>query len=57
VAGATRINPTKLGDYARGRKNFLQADLLALADYFHMDPNDLWGWVEIGFPESDEVPM
>lgn len=53
VASACGMPPGTLGRYSRGEKPYLQHHLLALADYFHVDPEDLWGWVEIEFPESE----
>jgi hypothetical protein len=52
VAVTCGMAPGTLTQYSRGRRQFLQKHLLALADYFHVDPNDLHGWVEVTFPES-----
>jgi hypothetical protein len=54
VSAMTGVYPVALSRYMTGARPISnQKHLLALADYFEVDPNDVQGWVEIGFPDSE----
>ncbi len=51
VASLAGVNPTRLSEFATGRKPFDQRSLQLLCRYFGCDPNELAGWVQIDLPE------
>jgi Cro/C1-type helix-turn-helix DNA-binding protein len=47
VAGACHVPPGTLSRLSYGKQEWKQHQLLTLAEYFHVDPDDLFGWVDI----------
>lgn len=45
IAGICGIHPTTLGQYINGKKGFMARDIVALAKFFEVEPEDVVGWM------------